>query len=475
MMACNRLALADFHLGILCALPKEGAAVRASFDRSVPRNEWPTLPHRTTFSYSYGVIGDCHIILGYLADGQYGTVNASALCGDFCHAFGQHVRDVILVGIAGGAPRDGDIRLGDVVVSTRVDEYDFGRAVQAEDGSSTFVVKENVLSLPSTYLASLLSHWRAESLQAHARGLAEEVDHILRSFGSEARASYSRPTSRDVLYRSDVVHPNGCRGCTINENLTVHRESRPVGSTTPFKVHTGIVGTANTLLKDANIRDRLRKERGVLCVEMEAGGVASNAHDMRYLVVRGICDYADTHKNDVWQEYACTTAAAFTRSLILLGSAVSTTNSGATDRANRRRRRSDSDSSAASVPDDERQTDLRHASNRSSVSSMSSPPGTSSSSHETRLPRNNSHSMHPHPLPQTISTPPPQNQGPYHTTGASTARSAWASPDVEWEGGPPSVLPDAAEMFAGIFGAQFGGGTVNGQRFTNRSFPNGPR
>ena len=193
-MACNRLALADFHLGILCALPKEGAAVRASFDRSVPRNEWPTLPHRTTFSYSYGVIGDCHIILGYLADGQYGTVNASALCGDFCHAFGQHVRDVILVGIAGGAPRDGDIRLGDVVVSTRVDEYDFGRAVQAEDGSSTFVVKENVLSLPSTYLASLLSHWRAESLQAHARGLAEEVDHILRSFGSEARASYSRPT-----------------------------------------------------------------------------------------------------------------------------------------------------------------------------------------------------------------------------------------------------------------------------------------
>ena len=33
-------------------------------------------------------------------------------------------------------------------------------------------------------------------------------------------------------------------------------------------------------------------------------------------VVRGICDYCDTHKNDIWQEYAAAVAAAYTRGLL---------------------------------------------------------------------------------------------------------------------------------------------------------------
>ena len=34
------------------------------------------------------------------------------------------------------------------------------------------------------------------------------------------------------------------------------------------------------------------------------------------LVVRGICDYADTHKNKQWQDYAAATAAAYTKELL---------------------------------------------------------------------------------------------------------------------------------------------------------------
>ena len=36
------------------------------------------------------------------------------------------------------------------------------------------------------------------------------------------------------------------------------------------------------------------------------------------LVIRGICDYSDTHKNDEWQGYAAMTAAAFAKDLLLL-------------------------------------------------------------------------------------------------------------------------------------------------------------
>lgn len=51
---------------------------------------------------------------------------------------------------------------------------------------------------------------------------------------------------------------------------------------------------------------------------MEASGVADAGWDKNigFLVVRGICDYCDTKKNDVWQQYAAIVAAAYTRALI---------------------------------------------------------------------------------------------------------------------------------------------------------------
>lgn len=34
------------------------------------------------------------------------------------------------------------------------------------------------------------------------------------------------------------------------------------------------------------------------------------------LVIRGICDYADSHKNRIWQPYAAATAAAYAKELL---------------------------------------------------------------------------------------------------------------------------------------------------------------
>lgn len=36
------------------------------------------------------------------------------------------------------------------------------------------------------------------------------------------------------------------------------------------------------------------------------------------LVIRGICDYADSHKNKMWQPYAAATAAAYAKELLLV-------------------------------------------------------------------------------------------------------------------------------------------------------------
>ena len=58
---------------------------------------------------------------------------------------------------------------------------------------------------------------------------------------------------------------------------------------------------------------RLGKELGVLCVEMEAAGLMD---EFSCLVIRGTCDYADSHKNERWQPYAAATAAAYAKELL---------------------------------------------------------------------------------------------------------------------------------------------------------------
>ena len=60
-------------------------------------------------------------------------------------------------------------------------------------------------------------------------------------------------------------------------------------------------------------REKLRKEIGVICFEMEAAGLIDI---FPCLVVRGICDYSDSHKNKKWQPYAAMTAACYAKEFL---------------------------------------------------------------------------------------------------------------------------------------------------------------
>jgi nucleoside phosphorylase len=78
-------------------------------------------------------------------------------------------------------------------------------------------------------------------------------------------------------------------------------------------IHYGLIASANQVMKDATVRDALTEEKGVLCFEMEAAGLMNH---FPCLVIRGICDYADSHKNKQWQGYAAMTAAAYAKELL---------------------------------------------------------------------------------------------------------------------------------------------------------------
>ncbi|RYP51482.1 hypothetical protein DL768_003166 [Monosporascus sp. mg162] len=80
------------------------------------------------------------------------------------------------------------------------------------------------------------------------------------------------------------------------------------------RIHYGTIGSANTLIISSEKRNELYEKHQVICFEMESAGVMGN---YQALVIRGICDYADSHKNKKWQKYAAATAAAYAKEALL--------------------------------------------------------------------------------------------------------------------------------------------------------------
>lgn len=102
---------------IICALSLERAAVWSMLDAI--HDPLPTTRGDKN-TYSYGCIGLHKVVIASLGVGSYGTASAACVAHDMRRLL-RAISYGLMVGIAGGMPRpeqkDGDIRLGDVLVS----------------------------------------------------------------------------------------------------------------------------------------------------------------------------------------------------------------------------------------------------------------------------------------------------------------------------------------------------------------------
>lgn len=101
-------------------------------------------------------------------------------------------------------------------------------------------------------------------------------------------------------------------GCDRTVPSMIQREQRSIDPEDPV-LHYGIIASAHQLMKDAVARDRFSQQHNVLCFEVEAAGLSN---DFPCVIIRGICDYSDTHKNDEWQGYAAATASSYAKELL---------------------------------------------------------------------------------------------------------------------------------------------------------------
>ncbi|KAJ0419720.1 hypothetical protein BJY00DRAFT_313639 [Aspergillus carlsbadensis] len=298
----RRLNHHDYTVGWVCALPDELTAAQEMLDEE--HQDHPT-NHNDTNIYTLGSIGSHNVVLACLPAGQTGTNSAAVVAMQMKTTF-PAIRFGLMVGIGGGVPsKEADIRLGDVVVSQPgnghggVVQYDFGKSMLSGLKRTGFLnAPPTILLAAVTKLRSNLDR-RRNSLLPHLSKLSN-----LPKFGRDQAGS-------DILFAAEYYHDEygECLSCTAPR--TIQRKERV--DDTPL-IHYGTIASGNQVMKDGVERDKISsKFGGVLCFEMEAAGLMNN---FPCLVIRGICDYADSHKNKRWQPYAAGTAAAYAKELL---------------------------------------------------------------------------------------------------------------------------------------------------------------
>ncbi|KAF3149336.1 hypothetical protein TWF594_011380 [Orbilia oligospora] len=296
----------SYTIGWICALPLEMAAARAMLDEI--HGDLPN-PSKDLNGYVFGAIGNHYVVMACLPSGIYGTTPAALVVSQMQSSF-PSIRFYMMVGIGGGIPTKADIRLGDVVVSVPmgqcpgVVQHDRGKIVVGGHIEQT-----GNLHGPPRGLLNVVSKLRAIHSSDGNRicQLLEEAESKL-----SKKIGFIRPKEEDILFRAEYDHIDSssdtCDYCNEHEALI-----RPSRDTHDPVIHYGIIASGNTVIKDGKSRDLIGEKNGAYCLEMEAAGVADV---IECLVIRGICDYSDSHKNKRWQPYAAAAAAGYAKELL---------------------------------------------------------------------------------------------------------------------------------------------------------------
>ena len=285
-------------IGIITALPKEYAAVKKILENT---KEISFPGQGGGRRYLLGEVStndeEKHTVVLCLASmgNNIAAIRASLLLNHF-----PDLKSIIMVGIAGGIPHpekpDDHVRLGDIVISNEkgVIQYDFDKETITEN------IHRHPPRPPSASLLEGVRLLEANELIGEKPWL-RFIDQALLPEGEE------RPSTKtDILVSS------------TESNQIVEHPQDPKRKNGEPRVFIAPIASANKLLKNPIKRDRLRDKFGVKAVEMEGSGIADATwnYEIGYLVVRGICDYCDSNKEDNWQAYAAAVAAAYARALI---------------------------------------------------------------------------------------------------------------------------------------------------------------
>ncbi|KAJ9652125.1 hypothetical protein H2198_008630 [Neophaeococcomyces mojaviensis] len=258
--------------------------------------------------------------------------------------------------ICGGVPINAsgvEILLGDVIISTSVVQIDFGRQYPHK-----FIRKkevEDILGRANPEIRALVG--RAEGYLVRRR-LKDKTSLFSTQIGAKdgfSQAVYPGPAN-DILYPANYRHKyriqgscicgdckdqnddvcesalqSACEDLGCDRTLSLSAKRRRTQMAMGFaldgkpltakaiqearnpSIHFGRMACSNQVMKSGQHRDQIAAEENAIGFEMESAGTWDYVPT---IVIKSVCDYADSHKNKQWQGYAAATAAACTKAFL---------------------------------------------------------------------------------------------------------------------------------------------------------------
>ncbi|KAJ6109958.1 hypothetical protein N7486_002193 [Penicillium sp. IBT 16267x] len=313
----------------------------AMFDEVWEQEERYESLHGDTNSYTFGRIHQHPVVLVHMP--RMGKISASNVATSLKFNF-PYIRVGLLVGICGGVPFPGsgkrEIILGDVMTSTHIVQIDFGRLYPHACVRKNRL--QDNLGRPNPEIAGFISKLQGQAVQTDIRdSMRAGLDTIFKSTGYPLsgypgaskdnlfEASYSHKHT-DTKVCAQCASPNddvcpealnmSCTelGCDFSKVMprartqTTNDNGQSALSHCPA-VHFGGLASGDQVIKSALHRDHIAKQEGVIGFEMEGAGLWDI---IPTIVVKGVCDYADSHKGKEWQLYAAAAAAACAKGIL---------------------------------------------------------------------------------------------------------------------------------------------------------------
>jgi nucleoside phosphorylase len=316
-MAANRTPILDprnYQIAWIAPLHIEAEAALLMLDAT---HEGDFYTERgDDYIYFAGAINGHNVIIAtFPADQEYGVGSAAALASQVKKRF-PNLWFGLLVGVAAGLPNLDrvpplDIRLGDVLVgvgdSGTAGLINYGLGKQTKDGFE--LIRHGYLARTIKIVGAAISALKLKDRHLNTQGkpptFLQYYEHVRDKLDEDG--TFADPgQEKDNLHRTVYDSSDPATGSEL-----VERTKRP--HNVRNRIWYGPIGSGDTLMRDAKKRDELRDKHEVIGLEMEAAGIGNI---IPVGVIRGVCDYGDDQKNDIWQPYAAAMAAAYAKAVL---------------------------------------------------------------------------------------------------------------------------------------------------------------
>lgn len=310
----------DFEIVIICALTLEADAVEGL--DVLPDCRWYADGVRgygkangDPNTYSTGYIAGHNVVLAHMP--EMGKANAAAVASN-CRMSFPNIRLALVVGVCGAVPfriGEGNLKeevvLGDVIISHGVVQYDLGAQLPDRFEQKDTLLARLARPAPELrgFMAKLKTHRVQQRLECNTLRCLEALQ--TRSY----LAAQYPGTNQDRLFRATYEHITekmpcseaGCNDELLPRNRLSQDNPKPA-------VHFGLIASGDAVMKSGKHRDKIvQKAQDVVAFEMESAGVWDV---YPCVVIKGACDYCDSHKAGEWQPYAAAAAAACLRAFL---------------------------------------------------------------------------------------------------------------------------------------------------------------